>query len=165
MLTKEDPNLRLLAIADFVHDNPGEELEPALIVYTTMIKLAPNDARGHLARGTGRARKSDFEGAVVDLTRALELEECHVAYNNRGVCHYYSKRYDQAHSDVCACLVIESKSAVALCNLGWIDEVRGETRKAISCYRRALELDPSQQAARDNLKLLRASTSENAFRA
>jgi len=157
MLTNDDPNLRLLSIANLVHDNPGDELERALDAYTTMIMSDRDDARAHLARGTARARKADHDCAIVDLTRVLELKECHVAYNNRGVCHYYRKRYDQAHSDICACFVIEPRAAVACCNLGWVHEARGETRKAISCYRTALAIDPSQQAARDNLKLLGAT--------
>ena len=48
-------------------------------------------------------------------------------------------------------------SAAAHCNLGWTYEAIGDERQAIAYYRKALELDASLEAARDNLKLLGAT--------
>ena len=55
-------------------------------------------------------------------------------------------------------LEINPKSALAYCNLGWTYEAIGDERKAIADYRKALEIDPSLEAARDNLTLLGMST-------
>jgi ribosomal protein S12 methylthiotransferase accessory factor len=52
---------------------------------------------------------------------------------------------------------INPKSALAYCNLGWIYEAMGDEREAIAHYRKALEIDPYLEAARDNLKLLGAA--------
>lgn len=52
MLTNDDPNLRLLSIANLVQDDPRDELERALDAYRTMIMSHRDDARAHLARGT-----------------------------------------------------------------------------------------------------------------
>ena len=52
---------------------------------------------------------------------------------------------------------INPKSALAYSNLGWTYEAIGDERRAIAHYRKALEIDPSLEAARDNLKLLGAT--------
>ena len=54
-------------------------------------------------------------------------------------------------------LELNPKSALAYSNLGWTYEAMGDERKAIAHYRKALEIDPSLEAARDNLKLLGAT--------
>jgi tetratricopeptide (TPR) repeat protein len=59
-------------------------------------------------------------------------------------------------------LELNPKSALAYCNLGWTYEAIGDEREAIAHYRKALEIDPSLEAARDNLKLLGA-TPEHSF--
>ena len=55
------------------------------------------------------------------------------------------------------------RSAVAYCNLGWTYEAIGDERQAIAHYRKALELNPSLEAARDNLKLLDATPERTRF--
>jgi tetratricopeptide (TPR) repeat protein len=52
---------------------------------------------------------------------------------------------------------LNPKSALAYCNLGWTYEAMNDERKAIAHYRKALEIDPSLETARDNLTLLGAA--------
>jgi tetratricopeptide (TPR) repeat protein len=54
-------------------------------------------------------------------------------------------------------LELNPKSALVYCNLGWTYEAMHDERKAIAHYRKAIEIDPSLEAARDNLKLLGAT--------
>ena len=63
--------------------------------------------------------------------------------------------FDRAIADLNKALELNPKSALAYCNLGWTYEAMHDERKAIAHYRKALEIDPSLEAARDNLKLLR----------
>ena len=58
---------------------------------------------------------------------------------------------------------INPRSALAYCNLGWSYEAIGDEREAIAHYRKALELDPALEAARDNLKLLGATPGGSPF--
>ena len=60
-------------------------------------------------------------------------------------------------------LELNPKSALAYCNLGWTYEAMHDERKAIAHYRKALEIDPSLEAARDNLKLLGATPGGSLF--
>ena len=64
--------------------------------------------------------------------------------------------FDHAIADLNKALELNPKSALAYCNLGWTYEAMGDERKAIAHYRKALEIDPSLEAARDNLTLLGA---------
>ena len=61
-----------------------------------------------------------------------------------------------ALADLNEALELNPKSALAYCNLGWTYEAMNDERKAIAHYRKALKIDPSLEAARDNLKLLGA---------
>jgi len=54
-------------------------------------------------------------------------------------------------------LELNPKSALAYSNLGWTYEAMGDERKAIAHYRKALEIYPSLEAARDNLTLVGAT--------
>ena len=66
--------------------------------------------------------------------------------------------YEDATADLNKALEINAKSALAHhCNLGWTYEAMGDERKAIAHYLKAVEIDPSLEAARDNLKLLGAT--------
>jgi tetratricopeptide (TPR) repeat protein len=60
-------------------------------------------------------------------------------------------------------LELNPKSALAYSNLGWTYEAMGDERKAIAHYRKALEIDPSLEAARDNLTLLGATPEPQPF--
>ena len=62
-----------------------------------------------------------------------------------------------AIADLNKAIEINPKSALAYSNLGWTYEAMGDEREGITHYRKALEIDPSLVAARDNLKLLGAT--------
>ena len=71
--------------------------------------------------------------------------------------HYEKAEFDRAIADLNKAIEINPKSALAYSNLGWAYEAIGDEREAIAHYRKALEIDPSLEAARDNLKLLGAT--------
>jgi tetratricopeptide (TPR) repeat protein len=95
---------------------------------------------------------------VVALWRSINVS----AYTKRGSAHYEKAEYDRAISDFTKALKINSRSALAHSNLGWTYEAIGDEKRAIAHYRMALEIDPSLEAPRDNLKLLGA-TAEHRF--
>jgi tetratricopeptide (TPR) repeat protein len=77
-------------------------------------------------------------------------------HQGRGA-HYEKAEFDRAIADLNKAIEINPKSALAYSNLGWTYEAMGDEREAITQYRKALEIDPSLEAARDNLKLLGAT--------
>ena len=139
------------------------EFGRAINDYTKLIKSNPNDALAYFGRGTACHKASDFDSAIADLNKVLEINPCcAAAFNSRGRV-YYDKalqnhcdkaQLDHAIADFTKAIEINPNSAPAYCNLGWTYEEIGEEQKAVDCYRKALEIDPSLEAARDNLKLL-----------
>ena len=67
----DDPDLGALEIGGSPIDVPYRTIAASLIRYTNVIESHPDDARVYLARGTARARMSDYDGAVCDLTLGL----------------------------------------------------------------------------------------------
>ena len=130
----------------------------------THLNPDPNNATAYLGRGTAHLKAFNFDSAIADFTRAIELEPNDAsAYTNRGSAHYEKGEFAHAIADLNKALEINPKSALAYCNLGWTYEAMGDERKAIAHYRKALEIDPSLEAARDNLKLLGATLSASLF--
>jgi tetratricopeptide (TPR) repeat protein len=133
--------------------NQEQEVGCAISDYTTA-----NNATAYLGRGTAHLKAFDFDSAIADFTRAIELNpNDDSAYTNRGGAHYEKAEFDHAIADLNKALEINPKSALAYSNLGWTYEAMHDERKAIAHYRKALEIDPSLEAARDNLKLLGAT--------
>jgi Flp pilus assembly protein TadD len=151
----DDEDLEALGIGASHVDVRPRAIARSLIRYTKGIESELRDDRVYLARGTARARISDYDGAVLDLTQYLELSPaCATAHNNRGYSYYYIREYRQSEQDITAATRLKCDCAVFYCNLGWVYEAIGEIEKAVSSYQQALRLDPRRQAARDNLNLL-----------
>jgi tetratricopeptide (TPR) repeat protein len=66
-------------------------------------------------------------------------------------------RIRQRIADFTKTIELSPTLALAYSNLGWTYEATGDEREAVGHYRKALEIDPSLEAARDNLKLLGAT--------
>jgi tetratricopeptide (TPR) repeat protein len=119
----------------------------------TPIESNPNDPTPYFARGTAHLKAFDFDSAIVELTRAIIEPNEASAYTNRGSAYYEKGEFDHAIADLNKALELNPKSALAYC---WTYEAMNDERKAIAHYRKALEIDPSLETARDNLTLLGA---------
>jgi Flp pilus assembly protein TadD len=71
-----------------------------LIAANCAMVQTPTTASGYLDRGRARADKGDMDGAIVDYTKAIELDpRSDVAYNNRGLARYHKGDLDEAIAD------------------------------------------------------------------
>ena len=131
-----------------------QEIDCAISDYSNAIESNPHNPTPYFARGTAHLEAFDFDNAIADFTRVIEIEPNDAsAYTNRGSAHYEKCEFDHAIADLNKALELNPKSG----NLGWTYEAMGDERKAIAHYRKALEIDPSLEAARDNLTLLGAT--------
>jgi tetratricopeptide (TPR) repeat protein len=136
--------------------NQEQEVDCPISDYTKALESDPDNATAYLGRGTAHLKAFNFDSAVADFTKAIELNP-NDASANRGSAHYENGEFDYAIADLNKALELNPKSALAYCNLGWTYEAMNDERKAIAHYRKALDIDPSLEAARDNLKLLGAT--------
>ncbi len=78
-----------------------------------------NDADAYLKRGLAYAKKGQYDQAISDFTKALEINPRYAyAYNNRGLTYWNKGQYDQAISDFTKALEINPRDADAYVNRG-----------------------------------------------
>ena len=141
--------------------NPDQESDCPISVYTEAIP-APNNVAAYLARGTAHLKASAFDRAINDFTKAIKLRPNNdSAYAGRGTAYYEKTEFDRPIADFNKAIEMNPRSADAYCNLGWTYEAIGDER--LAHYPKALELNPSLEAARDNLKLLDATPERTRF--
>ena len=94
-------------------------------------------------RAEGQVAKGQFKEALLDYTRAIELEQTMgTAYAARARCRLVLKEYNPAISDLNEALKYGVEDAVVFSRLAAAWFGNGEWQKAIDYYTRAIEQDP-----------------------
>ena len=63
--------------------------------------MDPKDVRGYCNRGNALIEKGQYEQAIADYNKALELATRDGRiYYNRGVAYYFRKEYDKTWADI-----------------------------------------------------------------
>ena len=115
-----------------------------------------NQALQEKEKGNIAIQKNDFETALKHYTNAIKLDPSnHIFYSNRSMCYHKLGKYSKSLDDAQRIIELNpnwpkgySRKAVALYSLQKYDECE-------ECYKKALQLDPSNQDYRidlDNLK-------------
>ncbi|RKY13529.1 MAG: hypothetical protein DRP82_05285, partial [Planctomycetota bacterium] len=92
-------------------------------------------------RGTVWAEKGDFDRAIEDYDRAIELNpKLAEAYYNRGNAWAMKGEYDRAIEDWTKVIELDPKFALAYTNRGLAWDEKGDYDKAIEDYNKAIEL-------------------------
>jgi len=121
-----------------------------------------NRATAYTNRGLAYYDKGEVERAIADFDKAIALNpKDAIAYTNRGLAYSEKGDYDSAIADYDKAIVLDPKLALAYTARGLAYEKKGEYDKAIADYtqaiadyRKTLEIDPSDQNAKNNLKRL-----------
>ena len=86
----------VMAGCDFVQ--PRDTIDKVIAEYTLMLVENPDDATTYVNRGIRYYVKGDFDAAIADYTRAIELDPesavAAMAHNNRGVVYRFGLRDD-----------------------------------------------------------------------
>ncbi len=100
-------------------------------------------ARDHYLLATGHARRGQYERAVEELNRALELNPRHYwAQLQRGICRQELGKMALAAGDFGACIGLWPDFAWGYFNRAYVFEKTGHHAEAIADYTAALQLDP-----------------------
>ena len=97
-----DPFLAQIDRAVAMHDNG--DFDGAIAIYTKLLEERPISLI-YFERGTnyvdrGDLDRGDFDNAILDLTKAIELDEIDAdAYVNRGNAYYEKGQYEAAIAD------------------------------------------------------------------
>lgn len=110
--------------------------------------LNPANASAYYNRGFERLDIGDYEGAVDDYTRALQIDGNQpTAYNNRGLAKFQVGDFAGAISDYTRSLELNDNEAVVYFNRGFARFNQGDYTGAIGDYTESILKAPEQTGA------------------
>ena len=123
---------------------------PQFTAVNTQLQIAYN------SRGLEAFNKKDYKKAFDDVSLAIQAEPRNATpYINRCAIYLYAwKQYAEAINDCSEAIKLATKSSMAYNHRGYAYEMSNSRNEAIADYKRALQLDPQNQAARTNLNRL-----------
>jgi len=119
---------------------------------TQQKQVESRDAKFYNNRGTDRGEKGQYDEAISDFKKAIEINpRYNKAYNNRGIVYRLKGQYDQAVSDFNKAIEINPLDAEAYNNLAWLFATAkaGSFRngkKAVELAQKACELSEWRKA-------------------
>lgn len=102
-------------------------------------------------RGSARAFKGEYDRAIADFDKAIQLQpEFALAYLNRGGAYYYKGNYDRAIADCDQAVRLQPDFAMAYRNRGLAYFSKGSYDRAVADYDQVLQLQPDDAEAYNN---------------
>ncbi len=102
-----------------------------------------NTAISYFNRGLAYQSKEQYDQAIADYTKAIELDPKYARpYNNRGLAYKNKGQYDQAIADFTKAIELDPKYTYAYYNRGNAYQSKGQYDQAIADFTKAIELDP-----------------------
>jgi tetratricopeptide (TPR) repeat protein len=102
----------------------------------------------HLTRGNSYFKKGDYDRAITEYNKAIEINPKYAwAYNSRGVAYSAKGQYDHGIADFNRAIEINPKYANAHRNRGCAYRAKGQYDHAIADYNKAIEIKPKFWAA------------------
>lgn len=138
--TQADP--ALTAQEWFERGDQADDVEEKIRCFSESIRLQPDFAEAYAFRG--QARESvDRDGALEDMTRAIELEPGSAnRYNSRGEYLNHLGDYTGAIRDLDEAIRLDPGFAIAYNNRGDAHRENGDLEAALQDFTRAIELAP-----------------------
>jgi len=154
-------NMRGLAL--FNKDEPGLS-KKAIEDYDMAIKLNPASPGYYQNRGNAQRSLGLYDADIEDQNRALKLNPNSAnAYENRGAAYFDKKQYDLAIKDYTRSLELRTKEedkVKSYYDRALAYEAKGLVNEALSDLRKAVGLDPSNRAFKQELAELENAVEE-----
>ena len=138
-------------------DDPDVEIKGCTALLAKKTESKHTHSVAYNNRGYAYARKGEYDKALADLGRAIELNPQYgEAYNNRAWVYLKTGNAANGLPDAERALLFRPGNADALDTRGQILEALGKREEAVADFRRALSKDPTLQTSKDALKRLGA---------
>ncbi len=146
-----DDGWRIQKLSSEMLSSPSMRLRP-VEPFTENRPMSPTSNAASLHEsGNQKLDKGDYDGAIADYNRAIELNPKYAsAYNNRGNAKSNKRDYDGAIADYNRAIELDPKYAFAYSNRGSAKSNKRDYDGAIADFDRAIELDPKFASAYNN---------------
>ncbi len=135
---------------------------PATPVPTPQPTAVPPDFSTFQKRGDGNFVKGEYDQAVVNYTKAIELKPNEPSiYLSRGLIYYNRKFYELAVADYGKVIEINPQEKMAYFYRGDSFEKLGDLQKAANDFKKVLEMDSENDVAKGNLQRLESELGKN----
>jgi formylglycine-generating enzyme required for sulfatase activity/Flp pilus assembly protein TadD len=125
----------------------------------------PVSAEDYVNRGETKIDAGNYDAAIADFTKAIELDTKNFrAYDDRGIARYSKGDYDGAISDYTKAIELNPKVSSVYDNRGSTREQKGDHDGAFADFSKAVEVDPADGGAQNNLGWFLATTSKDSLR-
>ena len=127
----------------------------ALADFAEALRLNPEDAIAYINRGAHYEQLMQYDRAIQDYDDAIRLDPKQpIAYNNRCYVLLALDRAQEALLDCNAALLLDPQNPIFIHTIGIAYEALGQEERAALEYRRALDIAPDFEPARENLEKL-----------
>jgi len=147
-----DPSIELLEAAngliEKVTQKPTFSSELSAKIYYSRGISYRTLANAYYSRGVTYKAHEDYQRALADLDRAIELNPQYTdAYHNRGAIYLDLKDYSRAVVELDRAIELNPKDALAYSNRGIAYRSLKDSQRALADLDRAIELDPKDAYA------------------
>ncbi|MFC1624161.1 tetratricopeptide repeat protein [Candidatus Omnitrophota bacterium] len=113
-----------------------------LTLWNDTVRKSPNKARPYNNRGNASLNKSEFDQAILDFNKAIEINPRYAeAYDNLGDAYQKKGDLKKALYYFNKAIEIDPSLAKAYCNRGVAYKNKGDLTQAISDFNKAIEID------------------------
>jgi len=120
----------------------------SITLFGHALQVTENNYTAYYNRGTALAKRGDYQQAIGDYDKVIEINPTYKeAYNNRGNAYASLGNYRQAIENYDKALEINPKHITAYNNRGNAYLLLGNNRQAIGNYDKALKIDPNYAEA------------------
>lgn len=127
------------------------KLDEAISSFSKAINRKANWALAYQWRAATYREMGDYEAALEDYARVLELEPTAYWFNRRGLVYEEQKEFEKAIADYTRALELEPKWALAYNNRGFARMNLKQWEKAKTDFETAIRLDPKAPTPYVNL--------------
>ncbi len=132
-----------------------------------LVRLNPCSARAYGLRASAHHDQGNYEDAVLDLTKAIELSPGDpIEYMYRAQAHWQQANHEKAIHDLTKAIELDPKTKTIMChrNRGVLFARLGQYESAISDWERCLQLRPDDSQALHNLARVLATCPDDGIR-
>uniref|UniRef100_A0A0K0CVK2 SGTA_dimer domain-containing protein n=1 Tax=Angiostrongylus cantonensis TaxID=6313 RepID=A0A0K0CVK2_ANGCA len=110
--------------------------------------------------GNDLMKSSQFDAAVSKYNEAIKLNRDPVYFCNRAAAYCRLEQYDLAIQDCRTALALDPKYSKAYGRMGLALSCQNRYEQAVEAYKKALELDPTQESFKNNLRIAEEKVKE-----